>query len=498
MTDRHPTSADRQAERGQQPCPGPAQDRPPAQADWRARLLAAVSPRPPSPPAPNRIDWPNYTGRPAVWWGDGMVAGAHCVVAVWEFAVYGGSFGEVDAATFAAAAEHAATTGLPLLSFLRSGGTRLQEGVAGLVGLPRAALAAMRLAEAGVPHLAVVDQPTTGGVWVTVASRADLRCAVAGATVGFAGPRVVAAVTGTALDGSSHTAESAFAAGLVDVVAQPDQVEAWLATALAAVTAKPAGSGGAGPAEVGADDGTAVRRGWEQVQAARAPGRTTAGAALDALVPRGVELAGGDPTVRARLGLLADATGTGVVAVALAATPGAAPGPAGFRLLERAARLAGRLGLALVTFVDTPGADPSPAAEAGGVAAAIGAAMGAVLACPSPTVSVVVGEGGSGGALAAACVDVLLMAPDSYLTALAPEGAATTLRIPAERAADLGGLRPTELRRIGFADGVLGSGEPAALATAVAATLGPLHGSDQGIRLSARRRKWSTGLPGRL
>ncbi|WP_084010931.1 carboxyl transferase domain-containing protein [Pseudofrankia sp. DC12] len=499
MTDRHPPSADRRPERGQQPRPEPAQDRAPAPADWRTSLLAAVTPRPPAPPAPNRLDWPDYTGRPAVWWGDGPVAGVHCVVAVWEFSVYGGSFGEVDAGTFATAAEHAASTGRPLLSFLRSGGTRLQEGVAGLVGLSRATLAATRLAEAGVPHFAVVDQPTTGGVWVTVASRADLRCAVAGATVGFAGPRVVTAATGIAPDASSHTAEAALAAGHVDVVAQPDQVEAWLATALAAVTAKPSHARTVVPPDA-ATPGveTSSRRGWEQVQAARAPGRPAAGPALDALAPRGVELAGGDPAVRARLGLLADAPDTGVVAVALAAAPGAAPGPAGFRLLERAARLAGRLGLPLVTFVDTPGADPSPAAEAGGVAAAIGAAMGAVLACPSPTVCVVVGEGGSGGALAAACVDVLLMAPDSYLTALAPEGAATTLRIPAERAADLGGLRPADLRRLGFAEGVLGSGEAAGLAAAASAALDTLHGSDLGVRLSARRRKWSTGLPGRL
>jgi acetyl-CoA carboxylase carboxyl transferase subunit beta len=188
--------------------------------------------------------------------------------------------------------------------------------------------------------------------------------------------------------------------------------------------------------------------------------------------------------------------GTGLVGVALAPRPGNAPGVAGYRLLARAATVAGRLGLPLVTLVDTPGADPSPAAEAAGVAAAIGAAMAAVLRCPSPTVTVVVGEGGSGGALAATCADIVLMTPDSYLTALSPEGAAATLRITAEQAADLGGLRPVELVRLGFADRLLASGEPAAVAAAAVSAVSDLMGPDQAIRLATRRARWSTALPG--
>ena len=506
----------------------PANSRPatPAPADWRARLLAEVPRQAAGEAAPNRLRWPGYAGTPAVWWGAGPVAGVDCVVAVWEFTVYGGSFGEVDAATFAAAAGHAAATRRPLLSFLRSGGTRLQEGVAGLVGLSRATLAAAALDEAGVPHLAIVDHPTTGGVWVTVASQADLRCAVAGATVGFAGPRVVEAVTGAAPGTGSHTADAAWRSGLVDAVADPDGVESWLAAALTAATARPgpaltprpagdrATADEPGPrAEpkpqhlLGPEQGHSDAvdgRGWAQVRAARTPGRTDGGAMLDALTPRGVELAGSDPAVRARLGLLAEsATGPGrpalgIVAVAVAAEPRGAPGPAGYRLLERAARLGGKLGLPLVLLVDTPGADPSPRAEAAGVAAAIGASMEAVLRCPSPTVSVIVGEGGSGGALAAACADTVLMTPDSYLTALSPEGAAATLRISAQRAADLGGLRPADLLRLGFADGVLGSGAPTAVAAGVGAALDRLVPLDQAIRLSERRRKWSTALPGHL
>jgi acetyl-CoA carboxylase carboxyl transferase subunit beta len=159
--------------------------------------------------------------------------------------------------------------------------------------------------------------------------------------------------------------------------------------------------------------------------------------------------------------------------------------------------LAGRLGLPLVTLIDTPGADPSPAAEAAGIAAAIGEAMDAVLACPSPTVSVVVGEGGSGGAIAAACADVLLVTADSYVAALSPEGAAVTLRTSPSKAADASGLRPVDLMRLGVADGVV-TGTDVDLMRTVAITVRNLSVRDRTVRLANRHAKWSTAATGRL
>ncbi len=105
----------------------------------------------------------------------------------------------------AAAAEHAIAEGLPLLTLVRSGGTRLQEGIAALVGIPRARIALGDLAAARLPHVSVADSPTTGGIWISVTSSADLRVAVEGATVAFAGPRVVEAFTGSLPDaGQPH------------------------------------------------------------------------------------------------------------------------------------------------------------------------------------------------------------------------------------------------------------------------------------------------------
>lgn len=509
--------------------------------DWRAAVLADVIRRPAVAGAPNRLGWPGYDGRPALWWGTGPVEGVDAVVAVWDFAVNGGSFGEADAGAFADAAAAAVAGRRPLVSLVRSGGTRLQEGVAGLVGLARVSLSLAEVAAAGLPHVAVSDQPTTGGMWVTVGSRADLRCAVLGATVGFAGPRVVAAVTGEAPPaGASHTAAAAHAAGLVDAAVAPAAVASWLRRALDAVAVParvlPAARTPDQPASTDADGDRAgiadnsradasragsgpvpARGGWEQVLAARTGQRRHAGDILDGLFPAGVDLTGPDRTVRARVGRLAgtpvadgehsadgelSAGGLGprAVGVALAAERGGTPGPAGYRLLVRAAGLASRLGLPLVTLVDTPGAECGPAAEAGGIAAEIGAAMAEVLGCASPTLSVIVGEGGSGGALAACCTDVVLMSPDSYVTALSPEGTATTLRISVEQAADTAGLRPSDLVSLGFADDVLAPRDtsPPGLAHRVTEALTELTMRDNDVRLRQRRAKWSTGLGGFL
>ena len=190
------------------------------------------------------------------------------VAAAWDFAVFGGSFGEDDATALVVAARTAVELGVPLVTLVRSGGTRLQEGMAALVGIPRARLALLDLAAAGLPHLSVADAPTTGGVWISVASAADLRVAVEGATVGFAGPRVVEAVTGVLPAKGSHTAASAYAAGLVDAVLPGEQVAAG-----SAACCRP-GPVARGPAGAGRRDrGGQATAGWEQVRRARA--RTT-------------------------------------------------------------------------------------------------------------------------------------------------------------------------------------------------------------------------------
>jgi len=404
------------------------------------------------------------------------------LVVEWDFRVQGGSFGEHEADLFAAACAEAVDSSTPLVTILRSGGTRLPEGMRALVGIPRATLALADLRAARVPHVAVAASPTTGGVWVAIGSQGDLRVGVRGATVGFSGPRVIEAMTGDRLPDGANTAESAFAAGLLDDVVGADEVDGWIGRALRILGGSTPTAQSPSLTETTAPD----RLGWEQVQhsrsVARRSGRDLALALLDERVP----LRTGDESVAAWMGSLGDRS---VVLVAVAAERAGRATPAGYQLLTRAAGLAGGLGLPLVTLVDTAGADPLPGSEQGGVAAAIASALTSVLSCASPTVAVVHGEGGSGGALAAAVCDVVAITADGWFAALSPEGAAAALRRKPAEAADLMRVSPAELLEDGFADAVAPAG-PDALRGWLAASLTRLAGIDPVVRRQQRDHRW--------
>jgi acetyl-CoA carboxylase alpha subunit len=457
--------------------------------DWCSSLLADVALHEPGTPGRNPISWSGYEPRPAVRFGDGRVVGHDVVACVWDFAAYGGSLGEVEADTVAAAVARAVSLRRPLLTIVRTGGTRLQEGVAALVGIARTAIALADLAAAGLPHLSIADHPTTGGVWVSVVSRADLRAGVAGATVGFSGPRVVEAMTGEPLPPGANTAESAAAAGLLDAVVAPSHIASWLRSALAACSPH-----GARTVVAPADLAPADVNGWTQVQRARDPHRVDGAALLDLVLDGAVQLGAADDSVRAVIGRSAADRST--VGVALAAHRSGRPTTAGFDLLARAAQLADRVGADLCTFVDTPGADPLPASEQSGLAPAIGHALLAVFGCRSPSLAVVHGEGGSGGALAATVTDRVLVTGSGYFTALAPEGAGMALHITPAEAADRGAVTPAALQRLGFADAIV-LDEPEQLRAALAFHLAKLAGQAHRDRLAARTARWSGPLPGR-
>ena len=401
-----------------------------------------------------------------------------------RFDVFGGSMGAAAGERVVRAYDRAVDARLPIVLSTRTGGARLQEGMVALVQLARTADAARRHRDAGLLSLAIHQHPSSGGVLVSYAGLADLRVAHAGATIGFAGPRVAEAMVGAPLPEGSHTAEALHAAGLLDGVLEPGEEPAWVAVALG-LADRPLPTR---PLPAWSDPGG--EGAWREVLRARGAGRPTGIDRAARLVTSWTELCGRDPVVRAGLATLA---GRRVVVVATDRHAGEGrPAPAGYRLARRAFELAERLQLPVVTLVDTPGADPSTAAEVDGLIVELAACFGVMAGLTVATVCVCVGEGGSGGALALSYADRLLIQEHAVYSVIAPEGAAAILeRDPtqAPRMADRLGLTSGTLLELGIVDEVVPEGQEP-LEVAVAEALDEAVVGERRRRFDAATERW--------
>ena len=379
--------------------------------------------------------------------GVARIGGAPVVLVAFDFRFLGGSVGTGTGDRIEHAFAHARRTRTPLVSLIATGGSRMQEGMLSLRQLQRIARQSTLLHEAGVPQVSVLRDPTTGGLWASLGAGADVVIGVAGAQVGFAGSRVRPA------DDPAYTAEGQFAHGHVDEVCAlaelPSVLAEWI-TLLTAPSPEPADV----PRALGA--GEPAADGWAAVLGARAASRPRAAAYLDDYFDlrrpvSGDRCGGVDPGMLCGIGL------RGRRAVAYAAQTGTATTPAGFRTATRLIRVAERLGIPVLTLVDTPGAANDPSAERAGVGPAIADLFAAVAAARVPVTTLVIGEGGSGGALALSAPNRTWITPDAYFSVIAPELSAAILKrspdqVPAT--AEQLKLRPVDLVGLGVVRGI--------------------------------------------
>ena len=428
----------------------------------------------------------------AVTTGTARVADHEIVLAGFDFEFLGGSMGAATGARLARAMEHAADAHIPFVLCTATGGARMQEGMRALIQMPKVVAARLALAENAVPFVSILGNPTTGGVLASLGALGDVTFAVRGATVGFAGPRVVERVTGRPLREGSHTAEAAFEHGLVDDLIPEDEERAALVRALDVLAPDEPEAVGPPPSLSAHDESD----GWDAVQSARAADRPLAPDLARELCSVYIELRGDrggrdHPGVVCLLGRLA---GRRVLLIALDRNQ--PPDASAFRKAQRCMKIATRLRLPVVTLVDTPGADPAEDSEASGVAWAIAELFETVLSATVPIVSIVTGEGGSGGALAFAVGDVLLATEGSIFSVIGPELAAEILWRDSSRAPEAARLLKVSagsLAGLGVADGII-PGPPAVepLKQTVAYHLESLAGRHQsGEELaSERQRRW--------
>jgi acetyl-CoA carboxylase beta subunit/acetyl-CoA carboxylase alpha subunit len=398
--------------------------------------------------------------------GEGLIGGQRVALIASEFGFLGGSIGRDAAQRLVSAIERATDEGLPLLAGPASGGTRMQEGTPAFVAMIGISAAIARHKAAGLPYLVYLRHPTTGGVMSSWASLGHIAVAEPGALLGFLGPRVYQALTGGTFPDGVQLAENLYARGLIDAVVPPRALPRVVARALALLTAPRHGPLLPEPHYRAQPPAVA----WEAVTRSRNPARPGLRqllryAAADVLPLNGTGRGETDHGLLLALARLGESACIVIGHDRRTGHRGTPFGPAALRQAQRGIRLSRELGLPLVSVIDTPGAELSPAAEEGGLPSEIARSLAELMELPSPTVSVILGEGTGGGALASLPADVVLCARNGWLAPLPPEGAAEILYRDPGRAAEVSaglGITATALRDTGIVDRIIPEFEDAA------------------------------------
>ena len=413
--------------------------------------------------------------------GVGVVGGHEVALLVGEFGFLAGTMGVASAERVVATFERAGNLGLPVLAAPVSGGTRMQEGTVAFVQMAKAAAAVQRYRGLGLPYLAWLRHPTTGGVLASWASLAHVTFAEPGALIGLTGPRVIELLEDQPIPPGVQTAEHLRDHGIVDDLCDVDALPARVATVLDVALGRVRDSGiSAAPLTLA--DGADVDP-WEAVTHSRRPDRPglrdlLAVCARQTTPLRGDGAGSDDPGLVA---LLASLTGVPAVVVGHDRQPGsrgARLSHVGYRKARRAMRLAEEFQLPFVTVIDTEGARVDAESEERGLAREIAECLAAMSALTVPTLSLLLGEGAGGGAIALLPADRVVAAEHAWLAPIAPEGASAILHRTTAHARDLAAAQAItsgDLRRRGIVDVVVpdrpGPGEPAArFAERIAAT----------------------------
>jgi acyl-CoA carboxylase subunit beta len=451
--------------------------------------------------------------RDAAVWGTGAIEGVPVAICVMDFGFMGGSMGAVVGEKVTRAAEHALEARVPLLIVSASGGARMQEGTLALMQLAKTLAAIERLRPAGVPFVSILSDPTTGGVFASFAAVGDVNVAEPNALIGFAGARVQAGTIAQELPEGFQRAEFLYRHGFVDRVVARPELKGELAAILRLLPVRdgttesvPSSSempgfrplsflstladrvgelaGGETPADAdillasdGAPtNGTATNGSapsaddaWARVQLARNLRRPRTlefvGAMTEGFVElHGDRLFGDDEAMVAGLTRL-DGRPVAVIGQQKGADTDenirrnfGMPHPEGYRKAMRVMELAERFGLPVITFVDVPGAHPGPESEERGIAEAIARSVALMTRLRTPIVTVITGEGGSGGALAIAVGDVVIALENAVYSVISPEGCASILwRTTEEAASAAAAMRMTaaDQRDLGVLDLVI-------------------------------------------
>ncbi|WP_036224525.1 carboxyl transferase domain-containing protein [Marmoricola sp. URHB0036] len=410
--------------------------------------------------------------------GRGLVRGRPVAFVVNEFSFLGGSIGRAAGERIVACVRRATAEGLPLLATTASGGTRMQEGTPAFVQMVAISRAVMAHRAAGLPYLVHLRNPTTGGVYASWGSLGHVTVSEPGALVGFLGPKVYEALEGKPFPEGVQRAENLAEKGVIDAVVSTEDLPVLIDKTLAVLVDPPTDP----VLPVRSDQSWSSRPVWESVELTRSESRLGVRdvlryGATGTLALNGTEEGEQDAAVLVTLTRLDGQPCVLVGQDRVRQTAEKPLGAAALREARRGMRLAEELGLPLVTVIDTPGAELSQAAEEGAIAGEIARCIATLTTMTVPTVSVILGQGTGGGALALLPAQVVIAAQNAWLSPLPPEGASVIRHGDLDHAAEMAeaqGIGAAALLESGIVHRVvpeLPDDDPESLATAVAARI---------------------------
>ena len=410
----------------------------------------------------------------AVVTGKASIEGNPAVIAVCDGRFLMASMGQVVGEKITRAVERATKEQLPVIIFACSGGARMQEGIVSLMQMAKTAAALKRHSDAGLLYVSVLTDPTTGGVTASFAMLGDVILAEPKALIGFAGPRVIEQTIGEKLPKGFQRSEFLLEHGFIDRIVERKEMRTVLGnilqmhhTAQNPVIQKPVQTVEKERQSVQEKDA------WERVTISRKNDRPVGQDYIrilfsDFLEFHGDRCYGDDPAI---IGGIARFAGIPVTVIAQVkgkstkenvAHHFGMPSPEGYRKALRLMKQAEKFKRPILLFVDTPGAFCGIEAEERGQGEAIARNLFAMSSMKVPILSVVIGEGGSGGALALAVADEVWMLENAIYSVLSPEGFASILWKDSKRASEAAAvmkLTAADLKKLGVIEAVIAEPE---------------------------------------
>lgn len=414
----------------------------------------------------------------AVITGKALINGSEVALAVMDGRFLMASMGEIVGEKITRTVEKATEENLPLVIVACSGGARMQEGIISLMQMAKTSAALKRHSESGNLYISVLTDPTTGGVTASFAMLGDIIMAEPDALIGFAGPRVIEQTIGQKLPKGFQKSEFLLEHGFIDLIVERQNLKNKLSEIIKlhypkksseenckVVDEKDLQKSNEESNEIKVDrnwkrensesdskkspidDGNCETENerfknnltpWEKVQISRENKRPTGLDYIEKLVENFTELHGDryfgdDSAIVGGIGTVNNKPVTVIAQVKGHNTKEnisrnfGMPSPEGYRKALRLMKEAEKFHRPIICFVDTPGAFCGLEAEERGQGEAIARNLFEMSAIKVPILSIFVGEGGSGGALAMAVANEVWMLENSVYSILSPEGYASIL-----------------------------------------------------------------------